>query len=96
MTIAVAAHKMTKRPMVRPSFRSKAKGVRFRRNATSDSFAKHTLVIDIKLAAYCAYDMSGFGRFKNLHDLPSVMGVVDVDPGNGDVGQDHLNSPMRW
>ena len=55
MTMVVAAHNTTTKPMIRPDLRSRAKGVRFRMNATSDSFAKQTLVMNKKVAAYCAF-----------------------------------------
>ena len=55
MTVAVTAQKTTIKPMIRPSLRSRVKGVRLRRNAASDSVAKQTLVVNEKVAAYCAF-----------------------------------------
>ena len=55
MTIAVVAHKATKKPMMEPDLRSSFAGVTFRINATSESFAKQTLIMNRNVAAYCSF-----------------------------------------
>ena len=54
MNIAVIYHNNTTKPIMSPILRSDFRGVRWRRKANKDNFAKVILVIKRKLAAYCA------------------------------------------
>ncbi len=58
MSIAVIYHNKTTKPMTRPILRSNFQGVRFSKNAISENFANVMLVINRKVAAYCAWKVS--------------------------------------
>lgn len=51
-------HNKTTEPIIRPILRSNFLGVRFPRNAISENFANVILVMNRKVAAYCAWTLS--------------------------------------
>ena len=70
MSIAVIYHNKTTKPMIRPILRSTFLGVRLPRNAISENFANVILVIDRKVAAYCAWNLSAVKAYIGFSDLP--------------------------
>ena len=79
--------------MNRPVLRSLATGVRWRRKATRDSFAKQALKINKNSDAYCALEtISTFARTQEHQDLPlaAVEGLMGLDVRG--VVQDRLRS----